>query len=322
MSKQHSTAAPITTIVHRPDGQPNGLRILTDDTVRIAVAAFPLAGISETIGGGFATAGAYILAGEDRIYVGESGDIRRRLVEHAADPAKAFARDAYVIRASEGVLDKGAISFFQHRLTEAAEKAGLVTVVKGVAPSNVDLPEWRISSLDRLLAAAQPLLFDAGCRAFHGSPAREPLVRTAPACDGGQDDEAPAIQPDDNAGGNDAVGPEPVVHNAPVASPAEPRRVFQLAFGEQKATAIAGCRGAVVKAGSEVQRTKTGWSRRSMQNLRNEYLRTGNLLEISGRDDVWQLASDTYFVTLLHAGRFLTFSHRGLELWRERDSAA
>ena len=59
-----------------------------------------------------------------------------------------------------------------------------------------------------------------------------------------------------------------------------------------------------------------------MQNLRNEYLRTGNLLEISGRNDVWQLASDTYFVTLLHAGRFLTFSHRGLELWRELDSAA
>ena len=73
--------------------------------------------------------------------IGETGNVGRRLSDHAADPAMAFAREVYVISGYQRAwFDKTAAIYLQYRLTGRAERAGLVDVIKGVNPQVLELP--------------------------------------------------------------------------------------------------------------------------------------------------------------------------------------
>jgi hypothetical protein len=74
-------------------------------------------------------------------------------------------------------FDKTTALYLQWSLDNAAEKAGLVAVQKGVNPRLLDLPSWRRETLDRIVEDALRLLFDAGCRAFRSNCAS---MRTFP----------------------------------------------------------------------------------------------------------------------------------------------
>jgi hypothetical protein len=87
-------------------------------------------------------------ADHERVYIGETGNVGRRLSEHAADPSKSFACEAYVISGGgNAAFDKTAALYLQHRLTRAAEAAGLVEVQKGSSATLLDLPAWRCHSI-------------------------------------------------------------------------------------------------------------------------------------------------------------------------------
>src|SRR4051794_28162702 len=86
-----------TSNIHRSMGGIAGLREVHDDVGRLTVSAFPFAmvkDISLTLG---AVPACYILADHATAYIGETGNVDRRLSEHSSHPSKAFAREVYVI---------------------------------------------------------------------------------------------------------------------------------------------------------------------------------------------------------------------------------
>ena len=160
-----------TSIVHRANGGIIGLREVSDDASRLSVFAFPFAAIKEVVASqAFALPGAYVLSGNGTVYLGESGQVGRRLLEHREDPEKNFAREVFVVAAfNERWCDKIPAVYLQFRLTTTAESAGFVRVLRGASPRMLDLPAWRRAPLERIGQDAERLLFDAGCRAFHAA---------------------------------------------------------------------------------------------------------------------------------------------------------
>lgn len=154
-----------TTIIQHYDLDVAGYRSVADDAVSVVVHAFPTTTANTVAGTGIlARPGAYLLVG-DGVYVGESCDVGRRLLEHAADTSKAFATEVFAITGDQR-LDKAAAVHLQARLIAAAASAGLMRLRNEISGAKADLPPYRVPPLDRLLSDVLPLLFDAGCRVF------------------------------------------------------------------------------------------------------------------------------------------------------------
>ena len=158
-----------TSIITREGADLNGPRLITDDAATVCVRAFPFTAIPTVVASGdLSSSGAYALVGLEggrlSAYVGETGNLARRLQEHALDASKAWVREAFVLCGFDRRLDKAAVVHLQRRLSDAIESSGAARLIKGVNPCAADLPAWRLASLDRMFADALPLLFDAGCR--------------------------------------------------------------------------------------------------------------------------------------------------------------
>jgi len=165
-----SARASSATIIHREAGNITGIREIFDRTTRLSVWAFPFSMIDQFAAKLMATAAAYILTDHRSIYVGESHNVGRRLLEHATDNSKRFAREVFVVSAFDSQwFDKTSAVQLQHRLTHAAKTAGLMEVRLGTNPQEIALPPWLLGSNDGMFDAAPRLLFDAGCRAFHSN---------------------------------------------------------------------------------------------------------------------------------------------------------
>lgn len=236
-SGRSSVLTTCTSIVHHPMGDISGVREVFDDASRLAVCAFPMAMIDEIAMARAAIPGCYILADHEKIYIGETGNVGRRLSDHAADPTKDFAREVFVVVGHEPAwLDKTAAIYLQHRLTEIAERAGLVDVVKGTSPQVLELPSYRRSFFDRFVGDSERLLHDAGCRAFRSNYASQRRIqRMADPIDASTEpDESEPMQ----------IG---VIETPPVGSELE------LAYSDLWARGFPANGGFVVMAGSEVR---------------------------------------------------------------------
>ena len=183
MTNDHLAATRRTTIIMRDNAEPFGPRFVTDDAVALTVRVFRFADIAAvTAGGMLATAGSYILSGSVGVYVGESGNVGRRLQEHALDPSKRFAVEVFVVAGSGHRLDKSASIYLQKRFSDMVEAVGVTRLIKGANPCTVDLPAHRTASLDRMLADSLPLLFDAGCRCLARVPQVPPNATEQAEC--------------------------------------------------------------------------------------------------------------------------------------------
>lgn len=159
-----------TSNVHRPMGGIAGLREVHDDVGRLTVSAFPFAMVKDVPSPLGAVPACYILADHATAYIGETRNVGRRLSEHSAHPSKAFAREVYVISGYVSAwFDKTAAIYLQYRLTQIAEEAGLVDVMKGTNPQVLELPSHKRASLDQLVEHGERLLFDAGCRVLRSN---------------------------------------------------------------------------------------------------------------------------------------------------------
>lgn len=168
-----------------------GLRTAVDEAATLKASAFLSAATTEVAATGvLETSGAYILAGPRVCYVGETGLLSRRLIEHAGDPGKGFARETFIITGVERRLDKLTVVHLQSRITEMIEARSLMTVQKGVAPCASDLPPWRKDNVDRMLADVLPLLFDLGFRGFDTVSAPEGAAGNVGDASADADDDA------------------------------------------------------------------------------------------------------------------------------------
>jgi hypothetical protein len=303
-SDLRTTGAPCTTFVHRPAGGIAGFREVFDEASRIAVTAFPMTTLKNIALGTAAVTACYILADHERVYIGESGNVGRRLSEHAADPSKSFAREAYVIcGGGNASFDKTAALYLQLCLTRAAEQAGLVQVQKGAGATLLDLPAWRCAPLDRIVEDGKRVLYDAGCRAFDSSCASQRPVPKAAL------DPIAVVETDANA--SDDAGQMEIGVVATPCGAAE----FQLAYADLWGRGYAANDGFVVMAGSEV-RTVVNASVNPILHTRRAALEEASVLaEIPGLLERKRLLVSVWFPSMAIAAKVLTGAHVASSKW-------
>lgn len=304
---QNSTLNSCTSIIHRPAGGIAGVREVFDDASRLAVWSFPMANARDLLVAKSSVTACYILAGHDTVYFGETNNLYRRLSEHLLDSTKAFAREVFVVTGlGDAPFDKTTAVFLQWALDHAAEKAGLVAVLKGVNPRLLDLPPWRRATLDRIVEDALRLLFDAGCRAFHSNCAslRPVLPNAEPAEPASPDIARDTNEADDN--GQMEIG----VVATPLGVPE-----FELAYGDLWSRGYQSGDGFVVTAGSEVRTLINASVNPILYTRRNDLTDAGVLAEIPGLSDRMRLTVSVWFPSSAIAAKVITGAHVASNKW-------
>jgi predicted GIY-YIG superfamily endonuclease len=285
-----------TNNVHRPMGDIAGLREIHDDVGRLTVSAFPLAMVKDISMARAAVPACYILADHATAYIGETGNAGRRLSDHAADPSKNFAREVYVISGYERAwFDKTAAIYLQYRLTEIAERAGLVEIIKGANPQVLELPSHRRASLDQFVEHGERLLFDAGCRVFRSNFASQRRM----------------VVEVDTAIGPDEAGPMQigVMASPPLGSELE------LAYGDLWARGYPAQDGFVVMAGSEVRSLVNPSANPILRTRRAELVAADALAAIPSVQDRQRLRVAVWFPSAAIAAKVMTGAHVDSSKW-------
>lgn len=290
-----------------------GHRLVTDDAATLCVRAFPFVETARTAASTLGVAAAYVLADprQREVYVGETGNLARRLQEHSLDPAKNFATEVFALVDRDGQLDKPAVIHLQKRVSEVIREAGVARLIAGVTPCSADLPEWRRSTLDRMLEAALPLLFDAGCRcvvpqsqAAVGTP--EPVATAAPSCP------SPQLEPGATIDEEGDEGPMEIgVTTTPIGVQEVGLSFFDLwARGYEHGGKF------VVAAGSEMRRIANPSANAHTLERRQGLIESGAATMIDGMDDRLRLQVAVAFPSRAIAAKVLCGAHVGSEKWR------
>jgi predicted GIY-YIG superfamily endonuclease len=297
-STSNSVQPPCTNIVHRPLGGIASYREIHDDVSRLSVAAFPMAMAKDIAAAKAAMAAAYILADHETAYIGETANFGRRILDHAADPSKAFAREVYVVCGYEHAwFDKTAAIYLQYRLTEIADNASLVEVVRGVNPQVLELPSHRRAPFDRYVDDAERLLFDAGCRVLRSNFAGH---RQTPQ----------AIETE-TAIGPDETGPMQIG----VISTPSLGSELELAYVGIWARGYPAQDGFVVMAGSEVRTVVNQSVNPILHTRRAELVAAKALAEIPGIGDRVRLRVAVWFPSAAIAAKVVTGAHVDSSKW-------
>jgi hypothetical protein len=292
------STAPRTSVIHRPKGPAWNLRIVSDDAAVLMVTAFDYEAMAEvTAHCGLAIPGAYIFRGTSAAhggsaaYVGQSFKLRKRLLEHAADASKSFAREVYLISRRGGGLSKKDVEYLEGRLMEAVEEVGADKLVNTAPACATDLDAEREATLDKMLADCWELLFNAGCRSFVMSDAKTGAT----------------AKPDDDpdTGGEMEIG---------VAVPAGLPE-FDLAHGSVWARGLANNERLIVLPGS-VMRTRHNASIIPKVRERRERLLASGAVIPTGQDDLVRLVMPVGFPSKAIAGKVLSGAHIGSDRWR------
>jgi hypothetical protein len=288
-----SNEQPSTTVIHRPFGCVLGYRRISDGATRVVVHAFPMSELPRVAAAGLlGTPGAYVMSDDKVAYLGESRRPSRRLAEHAADSAKAFARDVFVVGGSDGAaFDKILAVDLQYRLTRRAVEMGLVTVWKGANPPEPDVSDAERVTHDRITADALRLLHDAGCRIFH------------PVVDAGVKESAEGPS-DDPA---DAADSEPMAIGVPTVPVGSQEHEFRYAGLWARGFWAAGR--FVVSAGSEVRSTTNDSAAQLTRSRRDELFAAGVLSPIPGVSDRRRLTVAISFASTSIAAKVLAGAH-------------
>ncbi|SIO37929.1 hypothetical protein SAMN05443247_04623 [Bradyrhizobium erythrophlei] len=292
----NSSVQAACTNVHRPTGGIEGLREVHDDVGRLSVSAFPFAMIKDMSMTRAAVAACYVLADHCTAYIGETGNIGRRLSDHYRDQSKSFAREVYVISGYEGAwFDTTAALYLQYRLTKIAEQAGLVDIMRGTNPQVLELPSHRRASLDIFVEHGERLLFDAGCRVLRSNFASQRRVIV----------EADAIGPEDT--GPMQIG---VVATPPIGSELE------LAYGDLWARGFPTPEGFVVMAGSEVRSAVNPSAPQIVDTRRDELMDAEALVAIPSVHDRQRLCVAVRFPSAAIAAKVVTGAHVDSSKWQ------
>lgn len=109
--------------------------------------------------------GVYILAGEDpenalreKIYIGESDNVFKRLTDHNKDDNKEFWNRTALIISKDENLTKSHIRYLESKLIQLAQQARRGTINNSTAPETPPLPESDTADMDFFLSQVQMLL--------------------------------------------------------------------------------------------------------------------------------------------------------------------
>jgi len=301
---QNSPLNGCTSIIHRVAGGISGVREVFDNASTVAVSSFPMAQARDLITAKLSVPACYILASHDTVYFGETNNFYRRLCEHLSDSSKSFAREVFVITGPK--FDKTTALYLQWALDRAAEKAGLVAVQKGVNPRLVHLSDWQRDTLDRVVADAERLLFDAGFRGIHSNCAgMRPVVKDTDP----QEPDAHDIT-GDNCEADDAAPMEIGVVATPHGVPE-----FELDYVNLWTRGYSPNEGFVVTAGSEIRNQINASVNRIVFTRRDELAEAGVLAAIPGLSDRMRLTVSVGFPSMAIAAKIITGAHVAGTKW-------
>ena len=109
--------------------------------------------------------GVYILAGQnpkdptqEMVYIGESDNIWKRLIQHNSDTSKDFWGKTIIITSKDENLTKAHGRFLESRLIQIASQAKRAQVINGTNPEITSLPEPDIADMEYFLAQIQMIL--------------------------------------------------------------------------------------------------------------------------------------------------------------------
>ena len=99
--------------------------------------------------------GIYFLTGPDpedpdtlQLYIGESDNVRKRLVQHNNDTNRDFWERTCVVTSKDQNITKAHARYLEARLIAMANAAGVAGVVNGTAPPVIPLPEADASDME------------------------------------------------------------------------------------------------------------------------------------------------------------------------------
>lgn len=109
--------------------------------------------------------GVYILAGQnpkdpsqEMVYIGESDNIWKRLIQHNSDSSKDFWGKTIIITSKDENLTKAHGRYLESRLIQIASQAQRAQVINGTNPETTSLPEPDIADMEYFLAQIQMIL--------------------------------------------------------------------------------------------------------------------------------------------------------------------
>ncbi len=126
--------------------------------------------------------GVYFLLGDDgdpttpKLYIGETENIRERLIQHERTDKKAFVERVCVVTSKDANLTKAHIRYLESKLIASAEKMGRVKLDNGTRPPPPPLPEADLSDMEKFLRHLSIMLPVVGFDFFW-----TPRVETAPS---------------------------------------------------------------------------------------------------------------------------------------------
>lgn len=99
--------------------------------------------------------GVYVLIGDDPdgglaplVYIGETNNVGRRLVDHNRDDDKAFWERVCVVTSKDYNLTKAHVRYLESRLIAIATQAGRAKLMNSTAPDPDQLPESDMSDME------------------------------------------------------------------------------------------------------------------------------------------------------------------------------
>lgn len=109
--------------------------------------------------------GVYVLAGQnpedptqETVYIGESDNTWKRLIQHNSDTAKDFWSKTIVITSKDENITKAHGRYLESRLIQIANQAQRAQVINGTNPEITNLPETDIADMEYFLEQIQMIL--------------------------------------------------------------------------------------------------------------------------------------------------------------------
>jgi predicted GIY-YIG superfamily endonuclease len=124
-----------------------------------------------------ARTGIYFLTGPDPevdgktiVYIGESDNVGKRLIQHNKDESKDFWERACVITSKDQNLTKAHARYLESRLIALSQAAGLASIHNGTSPEYTFLPEADIADMEYFISMVQLILPALGHEFLRSKP--------------------------------------------------------------------------------------------------------------------------------------------------------
>jgi hypothetical protein len=93
-----------------------------------------------------------------QVYIGESDNVRKRLIQHSKDDSKDFWERTCVVTSKDQNITKAHARYLEARLIAIANAASIASVVNGTAPPLVALPEADASDMEYFIEQLRLML--------------------------------------------------------------------------------------------------------------------------------------------------------------------